>query len=301
MVASRDSSTTSGRTPALGLRFLGLLFVSILLMYVDNRDNHLDTVRNGIGAAVYPLRVAVDAPVRFWNWLGESTTSRNELEKELARLNAERLVTSARLQKFNALETENARLRALLDARPQARDRARVAEILSVDANPYSHSLVIDAGTQDGVTDGQALIDADGVVGQVIKAGLMTSQAMLISDTDHALPVEVNRNGLSTIVVGSGTIDRLELPFVVNNADIRVGDLLVTSGLGGAFPAGYPVAIVDSVTRVPHEPYAEVTATPAASLGQVREVMLMSPRKDSPSQARSAPILESIAVHSSRR
>ncbi len=275
MVASRDSSTTSGRTPALGLRFLGLLFVSILLMYIDNRDNHLDTVRNGIGAAVYPLRVAVDAPVRFWNWLGESTTSRNELEKELARLNAERLVTSARLQKFNALETENARLRALLDARPQARDRARVAEILSVDANPYSHSLVIDAGTQDGVTDGQALIDADGVVGQVIKAGLMTSQAMLISDTDHALPVEVNRNGLSTIVVGSGTIDRLELPFVVNNADIRVGDLLVTSGLGGAFPAGYPVAIVDSVTRVPHEPYAEVTATPAASLGQVREVMLI--------------------------
>jgi rod shape-determining protein MreC len=276
MVASRDSSTTSGRTPALGLRFLGLLFVSILLMYVDNRDNHLDTVRNGIGAAVYPLRVVVDAPVRFWHWLGESTKSRNELEKELTRLNAERLVTSARLQKFNALETENARLRALLDARPQARDRARVAEILSVDANPYSHSLIIDAGTQDGVTDGQALIDADGVVGQVIKAGLMTSQAMLISDTDHALPVEVNRNGLSTIVVGSGTIDRLELPFVVNNADIQVGDLLVTSGLGGAFPAGYPVAIVDSVTRRPHEPYAEVTATPAASLGQVREVMLIS-------------------------
>jgi rod shape-determining protein MreC len=276
MVASRDSSTTSGRTPALGLRFLGLLFVSILLMYVDNRDNHLDTVRNGIGAAVYPLRVVVDAPVRFWHWLGESTKSRNELEKELTRLNAERLVTSARLQKFNALETENARLRALLDARPQARDRARVAEILSVDANPYSYSLIIDAGTQDGVTDGQALIDADGVVGQVIKAGLMTSQAMLISDTDHALPVEVNRNGLSTIVVGSGTIDRLELPFVVNNADIQVGDLLVTSGLGGAFPAGYPVAIVDSVTRRPHEPYAEVTATPAASLGQVREVMLIS-------------------------
>ncbi len=276
MVASRDSSTTSGRTPALGLRFLGLLFVSILLMYVDNRDNHLDTVRNGIGAAVYPLRVVVDAPVRFWHWLGESTKSRNELEKELTRLNAERLVTSARLQKFNALETENARLRALLDARPQARDRARVAEILSVDANPYSHSLIIDAGTQDGVTDGQALIDADGVVGQVIKAGLMNSQAMLISDTDHALPVEVNRNGLSTIVVGSGTIDRLELPFVVNNADIQVGDLLVTSGLGGAFPAGYPVAIVDSVTRRPHEPYAEVTATPAASLGQVREVMLIS-------------------------
>lgn len=275
MVASRDSSTTSGRTPALGLRVLGLIFISILLMYFDNRDNHLDTVRKSINAAVYPLRVIVDAPVRFWHWLGDSTASRSDLENELARLKAERMVTSARLQKFNSLETENARLRALLDARPQVRDRARVAEIMSVDANPYSHSLVIDAGTQDGVFDGQALIDADGVVGQVIKAGIMTSQAMLISDTDHALPVVVNRNGLSTIVVGTGTIDRLELPFVVNNADIRVGDLLVTSGLGGAFPAGYPVATVDSVTRLPHEPYAEVTATPAAKLGQVREVMLI--------------------------
>ena len=275
MVASRDNSNTPGRIPALGLRVLGLIFISILLMYFDNRDNHLDTVRKGIGAAVYPLRVVVDAPVRFWHWLGDSTTSRNDLEQELGRLNAERLVTSARLQKLNALEAENARLRDLLDARAQVRDRARVAEIMSVDANPYSHSLIIDVGTQDGAFDGQTLIDADGVVGQIIKAGLMTSRAMLISDTDHALPVEVNRNGLRTIVVGTGRMDKLQLPFVVNNADIRVGDLLVTSGLGGAFPAGYPVAIVESVTRLPHEPYAEVTATPAASLGQVREVMLI--------------------------
>jgi rod shape-determining protein MreC len=165
----------------------------------------------------------------------------------------------------------------MLDARAKVRDRTRVAEIMSVDANPFDHSLVIDVGTQDGVVDGQALVDADGVVGQVIEAGLLTSQAMLISDTDHALPVEVNRNGLRTIVVGTGKIDRLELPFVVNNADIQVGDLLVTSGLGGTFPAGYPVAIVASVTRLPHEPYAEVTATPAASLGQVREVLLIYP------------------------
>jgi rod shape-determining protein MreC len=285
MVASRDNSNTPGRIPALGLRVLGLIFISIVLMYFDNRDNHLDTVRKGIGAAVYPLRVVVDAPVRFWRWLGDSTTSRSDLEQELGRLNAERLVTSARLQKLNALEAENARLRELLDARAQVRDRARVAEIMSVDANPYSHSLVIDVGTQDGVFDGQALIDADGVVGQVIEAGLMTSQAMLISDTDHALPVEVNRNGLRTIVVGTGRIDQLQLPFVVNNADIRVGDLLVTSGLGGTFPAGYPVAIVETVTRLPHEPYAEVTATPAASLGQVREVMLIFSASESDSGA----------------
>ncbi len=277
MVASRESSSNPGRIPALGLRFLALLVISILLMYFDNRDSHLDAVRKSIGAAVYPLRVVVDAPMRLWSWIGESSKSQNDLQLELGRLKAERLLTNARLQKLNALEAENARLRNMLDARVQVRDRTRVAEIMSVDANPYNHSLVIDVGTQDGVVDGQALVDADGVVGQVIKAGLMTSQAMLISDTDHALPVEVNRSGLRTIVVGTGTIDRLELPFVVNNADIRVGDLLVTSGLGGTFPAGYPVAIVETVTRIPQEAYADVTARPAASLGQVREVLLIFP------------------------
>jgi len=275
MVAARDNNSSPGRIPALGLRLLGLIVISILLMYFDNRDNHLDTVRRTIGAAVYPVRVIVDAPVRFWNWLGESTTSRSKLETELNRLKGELLQTSVRLQKLNALEAENARLKAMLDARVQVRDRTRVAEIMSVDANPFSHSLVINVGIRDGASDGQALVDADGVVGQVIQAGLMTSQAMLISDTDHALPVEVNRNGLRTIVVGTGKIDQLQLPFVVNNADIIVGDLLVTSGLGGAFPAGYPVAIVESVTRNPHEPYAEVTAKPSASLGQVREVLLI--------------------------
>lgn len=275
MVASRENRNNPGRIPALGLRVLGLIFISILLMYFDNRDNHLDTVRKSIGAAMYPLRVAVDAPVRFWNWIGDSTTSRSDLEQELSRLKAERLLTNARLQKLNALEAENTRLRALLEARSKVRDQVRVAEIMSVDANPFNHSLVINVGSQDGVFDGQALVDADGVVGQVIKAGLMTSQAMLITDTDHALPVEVNRNGLRTIVVGTGTINSLSLPFIVNNSDIRVGDLLVTSGLGGAFPSGYPVAIVDSVTRIPQEPYADVTAKPAASLGEVREVMLI--------------------------
>ena len=280
MVASRQSNSNPGRIPALGLRFLALIVISILLMYFDNRDNHLVAVRKSIGVAVYPLRVIVDAPVRVWNWFADSTTSRNDMQLELARLKAERLLTNARLQKLNSLEAENARLRAMLDARAQVRDKTRVAEIMSVDANPYDHSLVIDIGTLDGVMDGQALVDANGVVGQVIEAGLMTSQAMLISDTDHALPVEVNRSGLRTIVVGTGTIDSLDLPFVVNNADIRVGDLLVTSGLGGTFPAGYPVAVVDSVTRIPYEAYADVTAKPAASLGQVREVLLIFPAEE---------------------
>lgn len=275
MVSPRQDNINTARIPALGLRLLALIFLSILLMYVDNRNNHLDAVRKGLGAAMYPVQVIVEAPVRFWAWLGEATTSRNEMQLDLGRLRVERLLTNARLQRLSALEAENARLRALLDARIQVRDQIRVAEIMSVDANPFSHSLVINVGSRDGVFDGQALVDADGVVGQVIRTGLLTSQAMLISDTDHALPVEVIRNGLRTIAVGTGQIGRLNLPFVVNNADIRVGDLLVTSGLGGAFPAGYPVAVVTSITRIPQEPYAKVSATPAAALGQVREVMLI--------------------------
>jgi len=275
MVASRGHNTNPARIPALGLRILALILISIMLMYLDHRENHLDGIRRAIGAAVYPVRVVVDAPVRLWKWLGESTTSRNQLELELGRLRAERLLTNARLQRLTALEAENARLRALLDARTTVRDEVRVAEIMAVDANPYEHNLIIDIGSGEGVYDGQAIVDADGVVGQVIKTGIMTAEAVLISDTDHALPVEVNRNGLRTIAVGTGEIDRLDLPFLPNNADIRAGDLLVTSGLGGAFPAGYPVAVVASVTRIPQEPFADVTATPSAALDQVREVMLI--------------------------
>ena len=275
MVASRGNNSNPARIPALGIRALALVFISILLMYLDHRENHLDGIRSGIGAAVYPLRVVVDAPVRVWGWLGDSTTSRNQLEIELGRLRAERLLTNARLQRLTALEAENARLRALLDARTRVRDEVRVAEIMAVDANPYEHNLVIDIGSRDGVYDGQAIVDADGVVGQVIRTGVMTAQAVLISDADHALPVEVNRNGLRTIAVGTGEIDQLDLPFLPNNADVRAGDLLVTSGLGGMFPAGYPVAVVNSVTRIPQEPFADVTATPSAALDQVREVMLI--------------------------
>jgi rod shape-determining protein MreC len=275
MVASRGNNTNPARIPALGLRTLVLIAVSIVLMYVDHREHHLDAVRTAISAAVYPIRIVVDAPTHLWEWMSESTTSRNEMQLELGRLRAERLLTNARLQRLAALEAENARLRSLLEARAQVRDQVRVAEIMQVNANPYEHNLVIDIGSNDGVYDGQAIVDANGVVGQVIRTGLNTAQAILISDADHALPVEVNRNGLRTIAVGTGEIDRLDLPFLPNNADIRAGDLLVTSGLGRAFPAGYPVAVVNSVTRIPQEPFADVTATPAAALDQVREVMLI--------------------------
>ena len=275
MVTSRADNSNPARIPALGARLVIFLVLSIILMVLDQKQNHLDTVRKAIGAAVYPLQVIVDAPFRMWEWINEATTSRHDLRLELSRLEAERLLTNARLQRMTALEAENARLRALLEARAQVRDEVRVAEIMSVDANPYRHNIVLDIGQREGAYDGQAIVDAVGVIGQVIEAGFTTSQAMLISDPSHSLPVEVNRNGLRTIANGTGEFGRLKLPFVTNNADIRPGDLLVTSGLGGAFPAGYPVAVIENVVRIPQEPFADVTARPAASLDQVREVMLI--------------------------
>lgn len=275
MVAFRADNSNLARIPALGVRVLLLLFGSILLMVLDYRHDHLGSVRKVIGAAVYPVQIVVDAPFRLWEWAREGTTSQNKMQLELSRLRVERLLTNARLQRLTALEAENARLRVLLEARSQLRDEIRVAEIMAVDANPYRHNIVIGIGERDGVYDGQAIVDAAGVVGQVIETGFTTSQAILISDPSHALPVVVNRNGLRTIAKGTGEFDRLELPFLPNNADIRPGDLLVTSGLGGAFPAGYPVAVVVTVNRMPQQRFADVTATPSAALDQVREIMLI--------------------------
>lgn len=282
----------SANSPALGLRLLLLAGLSILLLVIDHRDNHLDTVRKAIGATVYPLRVIVDAPVSLWHWAEGTSASRNQLQVENSRLNAERLLTKARLQRYSALEAENARLRAMLEARAQVRDQVRVAEIMSASSNPFRHVLVVDKGTRDGVYDGQTLVDANGVVGQIMNAGVLSSQSILISDPDHALPVEVNRNGLRTVAVGTGDYDHLDLPFLPNNADVQQGDLLVTSGLGGAFPAGYPVAIIDSVTRIPQEPFAVVTAKPAAALNQIREVMLIWSSDETTTEA----VIDEVAV-----
>jgi len=275
MVASRSYSSNPARIPALGIRVLSLIFLGIILMVLDHRENHLNTVRKMIGTMVYPLLVVVDAPFRLWEWAGETTAARGTLQLENDRLKAELLLTNVRLQRMAALEAENARLRDIFEARSQVRDEVRVVEIMAVDASPYRHNIVLGIGELDGVYDGQAIVDADGVVGQVIKTGRNTAQAVLISDPDHALPVEVNRNGLRTIAVGTGEFDTLDLPFLPNNADIRQGDLLVTSGLGGAFPSGYPVAVVASIYRVPQEPFAQVTATPSAALDKVREVVLI--------------------------
>lgn len=181
----------------------------------------------------------------------------------------------ARLQRMIALEAENVRLRALLDSTAKVADRVLIAEIVSVDMNPFRHTILINKGGRDGVYVGQALIDAAGIVGQVTRQQPFAAEAMLVTDADHALPVEIARNQLRTIAMGTGDIDRLALPFLPRNADVQRGDLLVSSGLGRAFPAGYPVGTIVDIRSKTGQPFLEVDAEPSAALNRIREVLLI--------------------------
>lgn len=260
---------------SLGARCALFAILCLSLMLLDHRGAHLSRVRQGIAAAVYPIRVLVDLPYKTWESGRRVFAERSELLAENERLKRAQLDAEFRLQRFAALEVENARLRELLDSSAPLRHRVLVAEILAVDLDPYRQRFNVNRGLVDEVFVGQALLDAKGIVGQVVKVGPMTAEAVLITDADHAVPVTVNRNGLRTIVVGTGDSSRLRLQSLPNSADIRVGDLLVSSGLGGVFPPGYPVGRVIEVRVRPGQPFAEVIAEPVSSLDRDQEVLLV--------------------------
>ena len=197
--------------------------------------------------------------------------------KENQNLLSQQKINSSILQRYESLEQENERLKQILNAASNLDNKVEITRIISVNVNPYRHTIVIDKGERDGVYEGQVLLDADGVIGQILHTNFLTSEAILISDSDHALPVEINRNGLRTIVLGNGSYTKLDVPYIPNNADIEIGDLLVTSGLGGKFPPGYPVAKVDFIESDLSEQFYKVSAKPIAYLNQVREVMLLQP------------------------
>ena len=260
---------------SMGVRFLLLAIICIALMLLDRRDQHLGRVREALSVVVYPVRVVVDLPFSTWAKLSDTFAEREAMIAENRQFRRDRLETEARLQRLAALDAENARLRELLDSTARIGNRALVAEILAADLDPYRQRFDLNRGLVDGVYVGQALIDAQGVVGQVVRVGPLTSEAVLITDADHAVPVSVNRNGVRTIAVGTGDSSRLRLPYLTNNADVMVGDLLISSGLGGVFPAGYPVGRVLDVQRRPDQAFAEIVAEPVSSLDRDREVLLV--------------------------
>lgn len=242
---------------------------------VDHRYNHLERLRSALSVVVYPVVYLADVPFSAWRSLNESLASRKELREHNASLHQQNLLLRARLQQLEALEAENMRLRDLVGSSFKIGDRVLIAELLSVDLDPYRQQVLINKGRLSGIYPGQPVLDANAVMGQVIHVTPMTSTVLLITDASHALPVQVDRNGLRTIAFGTGRIHELELPHLPNNADIREGDTLVTSGLGGRFPPGYPVAEVTRIERRPGDPFASIIATPSAHLERSREVLLV--------------------------
>jgi rod shape-determining protein MreC len=250
-------------------------------MTVDHRLRYLEEVRFALSTIVFPLRYAVDLPVSAGGWLHDHLASREQLVVENQSLRAEQLLLHARLQRLDALEQENEHLRHLLDSSGKIADRVLIAELLAAELDPWKQQILINRGRIAGAYIGQPLIDADGIMGQIIHTAPFTSIAMLITDSGHATPIQVNRNGLRTIAVGTGEIDRLELPYLPNNADLEIGDLLITSGLGGKLPAGYPVGRITRIEQTPGQPFARIDAAPTARLDRSRQVLLVWPGSES--------------------
>ncbi|CAK0764580.1 Cell shape-determining protein MreC [Gammaproteobacteria bacterium] len=254
--------------------------LSLILMVTDYRTQNLAGLRASLLSVAYPLQFLVDLPVAAASWTAETLSSRQVLMEENASLKVQQVLLKAQLQRFVALETENMRLRALLESSFRIGERVLIAELLAVDLDPFARKIVIDKGFLHEVFPGQPLLDADGVIGQILHVAPISSTAVLITDPSHALPVQVDRNGLRAIVVGSATANRLELPYILNNADVREGDILVTSGMGGRFPPGYPVGRITKVVKDPGQPFAQVAAEPSAHPEYSRQVLLLWPRED---------------------
>ncbi len=246
-------------------------------MVVDHHKDYLANVRSMLSALVYPLQYVVNLPFDAAEWVTDQMVTRQSLVAENERLKQEQLLFNSKLQRYEILETENQRLRELLESSFRLNDKVLIAELIEVQLQSFRRQVVINKGKREGAYDGQPIVDAAGIMGQIIHVGPFSSTVLLITDPNHALPVQVNRNGLRAIAVGTGRDDRLVLEHLPNNADIQVGDLIISSGLGRRFPSGYPVGQIEQISLDPGESFAKVTIRPSAQLSQSREVLMVWP------------------------
>jgi len=289
---SSDSRPIIGRGPPLGATLFFLGIVSVVVMVLDHRGGYLETARLWMSAAANPIYTVVQTPGQLWRWITDSFADRSRLRTENAQLTEQLRVARTQLLRFEALNEENRRLREIREASKGVSERTLIAEIISVSVNPFRHMVVINKGADDGVFRGQPVLDAFGVVGQVMQVGKSTATLILITDAEHAVPVQVNRNGIRSIAMGTGEAAKLSLPYLTVESDVRKGDLLVSSGLDAIFPAGYPVATVTKVERNSADTFATVEAKPLAQLDRDREVLLLwadKPKVPAPEETIEAP------------
>ena len=260
-------------------RFIACLILSFLLISVDHQHQHLASLRAMLAVAVYPLQYAASLPVRLVDDLAQTLATRRALQGENEHLRDENTQLQARVLRFAALETENQRLRQLLDSSANRREDVAVAEILTVDSNPAQQQVIINKGSRSHLYVGQPIADAHGLLGQIIQVSPFTATALLVCDERHAVAVEVNRTGLRAVAVGAGESNELMLSFVPTNADIEVGDLITSSGLDNRFPPGYAVGTVTAISAVPGDQFAKISVQPSAQIGHTREVLIVWPER----------------------
>ena len=269
-----------GQGGAQTSRLMLYILMAIVLMAMDQRGQYVPRIRAALAYAVEPVYHFVELPVstlrgmRTYGRSFDSVVAENEAQKQAL------LTLEGEMQRLATLEEENARLRALLDATEGREYQFRYAELVQVNLDPFAHLVIIDRGGDEDVFVSQAVIDGSGVMGQVESVQWHQSTVRLISDPDHALPVQILRTGQRSVAFGSGDPTRLLLPNLPLQSDLRIGDMLVTSGLGDRFPAGFPAAVVESIDRDPGSAFASVVARPLAALDRGREVLLVLPHDE---------------------
>lgn len=244
-------------------------------MFIDHHQQHLSGLRKSIAAVVTPIVYLADIPGDFFTWGGENLMTRSQLRQQNTQLQNENMILKAQLQKFANLQARNVSLRNLLGTQNEQVEKRLVAEIISIDSMPFSLRFVINKGSTNHVYVGQAVIDDQGIIGQVIEVSPLYSRVLMISDATHAIPVHIQRNGIRSILVGTGNVNLLALQYLPDTTDIQVGDILLSSGLGMRFPAGYPVAEVTQVEKKPGESFATILAKPTAKLEKNSPVLLV--------------------------
>lgn len=263
------------RGTSLQLRLFLAVIVAISLIVADRRFDAFVQIRNYMDTAVSPFYFLANGPRKALDSLSETLATRQQLKLENRALRQELLLKNSDLLLLDQFKQENTRLRELLGSPLRQDEHMMVTQVISTSADPYSDQVVIDKGSDNGVYEGQPVISDKGVVGQVVAVAKVSSRVLLICDVAHALPIQVLRNDIRVIAAGSGCADDLQLEHLPSSADVRVGDVLVTSGLGGRFPEGYPVAVVSSVKVDNQRAYTVIQARPTAGLQRPRYLLLL--------------------------
>jgi rod shape-determining protein MreC len=264
------------RGPSLLTRLSFFAALSLILLYADARFQYMESMRKAVAVALFPLQQLADVPGELGSRVGSFFVTQSSLQRDNERLARENFLNSGLLQTQQALIAENQHLRALLEMQKRAEQSSVSAEILYFGRDPFGRKVIVDKGSSQDIEEGSAVVDDTGLIGQVSRAFPWTAEVALITDREQVVPVQIVRNGLRAVVFGMGYDGALDLRFMPVNAEIENGDVLVTSGIDGVYPAGLPVAVVSNIERNAAYPFAKITCTPTAGVNRHKQVLVLS-------------------------